>query len=177
MKLVLIGYMGSGKTTIGKLLAKKFGVPFRDLDQIIEETEGMPIREIFRTKGEIYFRKREGELLKDTLNSSDSFILATGGGTPCYGDAMIFMTSKPDIKTVYLRTPISELAARLFKEKEQRPLLAHLNTIEEMASFIGIHLFERTGFYSRSDWTVDSQADSPEVVAEKIAQLVIPELP
>ena len=87
MKIVLLGYMASGKSSIGKKLAKILNVPFVDLDDLISEKEKLSIPEIFKTKGEIYFRKKEIENLENFFQK-DKFVLAVGGGTPCYGNNM-----------------------------------------------------------------------------------------
>ncbi len=88
MKIVLIGYMGSGKSSVGKKLAEVLGISFMDLDDEIEKREHISIQKIFSKKGEIYFRKIEKEVLQTILIKRDSFVLATGGGTPCYADSM-----------------------------------------------------------------------------------------
>ena len=83
MRIALVGYMGSGKTTVGKLLAHTLGFRFVDLDEWIERSEGCSIRELFETKGEAYFRLCESRALQEQLITDDSVVLATGGGTPC----------------------------------------------------------------------------------------------
>ena len=83
MKIVLIGYMGSGKSAVGKQLASKLQILFKDLDNEIEILEGNSISQIFSDKGEIYFRKKEREILTDILTTEKNLVLATGGGTPC----------------------------------------------------------------------------------------------
>lgn len=85
-KIVLIGYMGSGKSVIGKNISKNIGIPFYDLDEIIENEEQNTIKNIFRVKGEVYFRKKESQVFNDFLKNNDNFILALGGGTPCYAN-------------------------------------------------------------------------------------------
>jgi len=84
MKIILLGYMGSGKSTVGHHLAKKLYLTFTDLDNHIEKKENKTISEIFNEKGEIYFRKKEHEYLKQFINENDSYVLSLGGGTPCY---------------------------------------------------------------------------------------------
>ena len=88
MKIVLIGYMASGKSTIGKILAKELNLSFIDLDHYISDREQMSIPEIFNQKGEIYFRKIETKCLLEVLEKEQEFILSLGGGTPCYGNNM-----------------------------------------------------------------------------------------
>ena len=84
MKIVLLGYMASGKSTIGREISKKLDMKFIDLDDYISKREKRSISEIFKVEGEIYFRKIESSYLGEILNSKDSFILSLGGGTPCY---------------------------------------------------------------------------------------------
>ena len=84
MKISLIGFMGCGKTTVGRLLSKRLGIPFFDLDELVVEREGMSIPEIFKKKGERVFRKLESQVLKELLLKNISFVLSTGGGTPTY---------------------------------------------------------------------------------------------
>lgn len=170
MKIVLIGYMGSGKTSVGKLLAEELNIPFRDLDHEIEKAEERSIPEIFITKGEIYFRKFENQILKSLLSEPEIFVLATGGGTPCYADSLSAMLNAENTLSVYLKAPISILCDRLFPEREQRPLLAHLNSLDEMKEFIGIHLFERSHFYNQAGLIIDVGEDSPKAIAKKIVQ-------
>lgn len=170
MKIVLIGYMGSGKSTIGKMLAARLSYPFMDLDQQIEVSENLPITEIFKQKGEIYFRKLENRVLKSLLSSPDNFVLATGGGTPCYADSLKFMLKTPNVVVVYLKTSIPVLSHRLFIDKHQRPLLAHLESIDEMRNFIGIHLFERSHFYNQAEWIIETKEALLEEVADTILE-------
>ena len=169
MKIVLIGYMGSGKSSVGKRLSELLNLPFKDLDKEIENKEGMLIPEIFSKKGEIYFRRSENEVLKKLLLLNEEFILATGGGTPCYANSLSEMLKAKDTLTVYLKTPLKILCDRLMTEKEKRPLLAHLNTNEEMLEFVGIHLFERSHFYNQAGLVIETGEDSPEKIARKIA--------
>src|SRR5690606_31864596 len=100
-KIVLVGYMGSGKTTIGKKLSKIINYEFIDLDAFIEEKENLTINEIFKTKGEIYFRKIEHLYFIDIINQSSNFILSLGGGTPCYANNHLKL-KRSDITSIYL---------------------------------------------------------------------------
>jgi shikimate kinase len=85
-KIFLLGFMGSGKSTLGKKLANKLNVPFFDLDKIIEEQIGISIAEIFKTKGEEYFRTLETQVLKQLIYKQAKFVIATGGGAPCFNN-------------------------------------------------------------------------------------------
>lgn len=170
MKIVLIGYMGSGKTSVGKVLAEELKIPFRDLDTEIETIESKSIAEIFQDKGEIYFRKLENRTVKDLLSKDNDFILATGGGTPCYANSLSIMLDAPNTLTVYLKAPISVLGNRLFLEKEKRPLISHLQTHDELMEFIGIHLFERSHFYNQAGLVIDAKTDTPQEIAKRIIE-------
>ncbi len=168
MKIVLIGYMGSGKSSVGKKLAAVLGIPFKDMDDEIEKQEGISIPKIFSEKGEIYFRKVEIEVLKKILSKPEGFVLATGGGTPCYADSMNFLVKQKDVVSVYLKTPLDVLTTRLFSEKENRPLLAHLKTEENLNDFIRKHLFERAYFYNQAALIVEHGGESVNETVEKI---------
>jgi len=168
MKLVLIGYMGSGKTSIGRLLSSTLGYPFLDLDQEIEIWEKMSISQIFTKKGEIYFRKKETEVLQSILNSKDKLILATGGGSPSYGSNMNDLIKHEEVITIYLRSSLEELTERLSNEKSTRPLIGHLDSKEELKEFIGKHLFERTHFYNQAKLIVDTEDMSISEITEQI---------
>jgi len=162
--------MGSGKSTVGKIIATRLNYPFMDLDQQIEQSENLSIPEIFRQKGEINFRKLENKVLKELLSRSGNFVLATGGGTPCYADSLSFMLNTSEVVVVYLKTAIPILSGRLFADKHQRPLVAHLESIEEMNNFIGIHLFERSHFYNQAELIVETKEAPAEEVVETILE-------
>jgi shikimate kinase len=168
MKLILIGYMGSGKSSIGEKLSEVLNVPFKDLDSEIEKQENSRITEIFSKKGEIYFRKIENEVLKKTISKKGNFVLATGGGTPCYADSMAFMSKMENVVTIYLKTSLDTLCERLFAEKAKRPLIAHLKSGDELNDFIRKHLFERSYYYNQADLIVETENESIEKIVEKI---------
>ena len=170
MKVVLIGYMGSGKTTVGKLLAQELGFEFIDLDDYIETSLNEKIAHIFKTKGELYFRKKESELLNEILDDNRDLVIALGGGTPCYGINMDTILQKTNM-VFYLKLSIASLIERLHKEKEHRPLIAHLKD-EDLPEFIGKHLFERSVYYSRANYTVTGDHKDSELVKEEIIALL-----
>jgi shikimate kinase len=155
VKIILLGYMGRGKSTVGRQLAQKLSLPFIDLDAYIEEQFGSSIPEIFEQKGEIVFRRKEHEYLKEILGQSGDAVIALGGGTPCYSDNMELILGHTQ-NVFYLRLGIASLAKRLQTEKNQRPLIAHLPDLE-LPEFIGKHLFERAPFYNKAPHTL--QAD------------------
>jgi len=172
MKLILLGYMGSGKSLVGKQLANALNYSFKDMDQVIEDQENCSILQLFSEKGEIYFRRKETETLIDILQSETSLVLSTGGGTPCYGSNMEKLLAHDEVIIIYLKASIKALTERLFNEKEKRPLIDHINTREDLQEFIGKHIFERAPVYERSQIIIDtSDLTASEICAKIIAQL------
>lgn len=171
MKIVLIGYMGCGKSSVGKNLAEQLGIPFMDLDIEIENEYQRSISEIFAEKGEIHFRKIENEILKRILEAPGNLVLATGGGTPCYGDAMHLLNQNENVVSIYLKASLKVLVDRLFQEMEQRPLISHLKTREDLTDFVRKHLFERAFYYNQANLIVDNEAGSKETVSNIIQKL------
>ncbi|SMG52122.1 shikimate kinase [Arenibacter troitsensis] len=170
MKIVLVGYMGSGKTTIGKLLAKKLKISFLDLDEVIEERLEDSISDIFNGKGEIFFRKKEHEYLNDVLTQKNNFILSTGGGTPCYSGNMDTMLELADY-VFYLKISIPGLVKRLILEKEQRPLIKNIDD-GDLPEFIGKHLFERNNFYLKANHIIECDNKDPKALVDEIKGLL-----
>ncbi|RBA27612.1 shikimate kinase [Flavobacterium tibetense] len=170
MKIILLGYMASGKSTIGKELSEIVGIPFYDLDGIISEKENASINFIFETKGEIYFRKVEHQLLQEFHQQKDSYILALGGGTPCYANNHLLLQDET-VHSFYLRGSIATLVARLQKEKALRPLVANIPN-EELTEFVAKHLFDRNYYYQQAKHTIAIDAKSiEEIVAEITSKL------
>lgn len=172
MKIILAGYMGSGKSSVGKLLAQNKGYSFKDLDEEISKEEGINIPEIFSTFGEVYFRRRESEVLQRLLALDENLILSLGGGTPCYGKNLEIIKNNPDATIVYLKASLQELKRRLLAGRSSRPLISHLKSPELLEDFIGKHLFERSFYYNQSDTIIltDGKAVN-EVVKELQKQL------
>lgn len=170
MKIILVGYMASGKTTIGKLLSRSLLLPFFDLDSIIEIELKATINEIFDQKGELFFRKKEREILESFLNTTDNYILALGGGTPCYYDNFNLYQNQ-EIKSFYLKASVFSLLERLKTQKNTRPLLANLND-GDLNEFVAKHLFERNYFYNNVQTiiTVDNKNEE-EIVSEILSKL------
>lgn len=167
MNIILLGYMASGKSTIGKLLASTINFKFIDLDDYIEGKEGITVSEIFETKGEIYFRKAEHIYLKEILSEKDKYVLSLGGGTPCYANNMKLIKSNNNI-SFYLKASIKELVSRLINEKLQRPLVSIFKNNNELTEFIGKHLFERNPFYNLSDVQIFIDGKSKEEITEEL---------
>src|SRR2546423_6497366 len=123
MKIFLIGFMGSGKTHWGKQLSPKLNFPFFDLDEKISEDEGKPVSQIFTEKGEEYFRMREKDVLYLLTESHESFVMACGGGTPCFYNNIDFLKKKGVV--VWIHSSTETLYQRLVKEKDKRPLISN----------------------------------------------------
>tara|TARA_R110002126_G_scaffold9872_13_gene44408 strand:+ start:133 stop:648 length:516 start_codon:yes stop_codon:yes gene_type:complete len=170
VKIVLVGYMGSGKTTIGKLLANKLKVSFLDLDEVIEQGLEDSISNIFNGKGEIFFRKKEHEYLIDVLSKKEKLILSTGGGTPCYSGNMETMLTLAD-HVFYLKVSIPGLVKRLLLEKEHRPLIKNIDN-GDLPEFIGKHLFERNNFYLKANHIIECDDKDPETLVAEIQELL-----
>jgi len=149
MKLVLLGYMASGKSTIGKQLSEKVFVPFIDLDEYIELKENSSITNIFKEKGEIYFRTIEHRYLKELLASEDHFVLSLGGGTPCYANNMELILKSDKTTAIYLQASIPTIVDRLTAGKDKRPLVKELGD-EKLTEYVAKHLFERRFFYEQA---------------------------
>jgi len=160
--------MASGKTTVGKILAKKLNYNFLDLDDYIVEKEHKSVSDIFKSKGEIYFRKKEAFYLNEIIENNDKLILSLGGGTPCYGTNINLLLKTKNAKTIYLKASIPTLVKRLKNEKSQRPLISHLESEELLAEFIGKHLFERSPYYNKANLIVSTDAKTEDVIVETI---------
>ena len=141
--------MGSGKSTLGKILAREKNMNFIDFDEYLEEKEGKRIAELFKEKGEIYFRKQEAYYLQELLEGFDNTIISLGGGTPCYGDAMQRIKAAKGT-SVYINVKVEELTNRLWSERDQRPVLNHQDTPEKLEEFVRKHLFERSFYYNQA---------------------------
>jgi shikimate kinase len=157
--------MASGKSTIGVEISKKLYMNFIDLDAYISAREKRSISEIFKAKGEIYFRRIESLYLSEILNSKEDFVLSLGGGTPCYGNNMELI-QKADSKSIYIKASIKTLVARLIKEKSNRPLVADLEN-DQITEFVAKHLFERRFFYEQASITINTDDKTiEEITAE-----------
>ncbi len=170
--IILIGYMGCGKSTVGKRLAEINHMDYVDLDDYIEKKEGATIKDIFKNKGEVYFRKIETAYLQDCLSSLKNTVLSLGGGTPCFGVNMQTIVDAKNSSSVYLQTSIGGLAERLFKEKDKRPLIAHTTTVDELTEFIAKHVFERSQYYLQSEFKVSTDSKSVSQIVDEIVELL-----
>ena len=154
MNIVLIGYMGSGKSLIGSHLAKKMNYKYIDLDKYIETNEGCSISKIFDDSGDIYFRKIETKYLIKCLSENNNIVLSLGGGTPCYNDNLKYINSTNN-SSIYLKNNNVELSKRLFKSNNNRPLISAIKSEKKMIEFVSKHLFEREVFYNKASITID----------------------
>ncbi len=160
MNLFLIGLPGSGKSTLGKALAEELSLPFFDLDDEIVTNQNMPITEIFERYGEDFFRKIEQETLHLLVKNKDAFVIATGGGTPCFFDNMDFINDNG--KSIFLDVNPKEIADRLNKrETENRPLLDNTYKLQEKLEDL---LANRIGFYTKANLTITAEMGLGDVI-------------
>ncbi len=170
MKIILVGYMASGKTTIGKLISESLSIPFFDLDFLIEQKLQLNIHEIFEQKGELFFRKQERETFETFLNSTDNYVLALGGGTPCYFDNFS-LYQKEDLNSFYLKASLGTLLNRLETQKSTRPIIANFSN-EALKEFVAKHLFERNYFYNQVQNVISvDDKNETEIVSEILSKL------
>jgi len=148
MKIFLIGFMGSGKTHWGRELGKKISIPFFDLDEKIAEHAGRSIPEIFAEKGEECFRLMEKEVLYLLTESHESFVMATGGGTPCFYNNIDYL--KKNGTVVWINCSVDCLHQRLINEKEKRPLISNIRE-RELKTYIIKKFSNRKIFYQQAD--------------------------
>ncbi|MDG1428725.1 MAG: shikimate kinase [Crocinitomicaceae bacterium] len=169
-RVILIGFMGAGKTSLGKKIANRMGIPFIDSDHEIEAHYNKSIGDIFTEKGESYFRTIETEYI-EALDLRDDFVLATGGGMPCFGKNMELLNSIGT--TFYLERSPKELAHRLYHSKTSRPLIAGLNE-SELLPFIEERLAQREEYYKDSAVILSRDEQTPQVIENFTDLLVHP---
>lgn len=145
-KIFLTGFMGSGKTYWGKLWAVQTGMDFIDLDDVIEQQENKTIAQIFEQNGEAYFRDKETKVLH-TFAGKKNYIIACGGGTPCFNNNMQWMNDHGT--TVYLLATAGEIVQRVVNEQDKRPLIKDL-AAKDLQAFIEHKIQERSPFYSQA---------------------------
>ncbi|MFI5133190.1 MAG: shikimate kinase [Chitinophagales bacterium] len=165
MKIFLIGFMGSGKTYWGRQLSQKLGIPFFDMDEQITSHENKPITEIFTEQGEEYFRLLETDILHIITESHESFVMACGGGSPCYFNNIDYMNQSGT--TVWINTPLTILFQRLISEKDKRPLIRELSN-EQLYGFIIKKFSDRKIYYEQADIIEDEEPIHLEKLVEKI---------
>jgi len=167
-RIILIGYMGSGKTTIGKALSKATGMMFYDLDWYIESRMRKTVSQIFAERGEEGFRQIEHNMLHEVAEF-ENVIISCGGGTPCFFDNMDYLNQQGDV--VYLKATPETLYKHLMMAKVERPLLKD-KTPEELIAYITEHLKERAPFYEKARHTLDVNVlDNYDKIAISVEQL------
>ena len=168
VRIIIIGYMGAGKTTVGKALSRELGIPFYDLDWYIESRMRKTVSQIFALKGEEGFRKIEHTMLHEVAEFED-VIISCGGGTPCFFDNMEYLNSQGE--TIYLKATPEVLHKHLKMGKTIRPLLRDKSP-EEMLHFIREQLQYREPFYSKARHTLDvNLLDSYEKINISVARI------
>ena len=170
--IFLIGYMGAGKSAIGKSLSKNNGYKFYDLDKYIEEKEGRKIFEIFNDNNEVYFRKIENSYLKEISLIKENKIISTGGGTPCFEDNLEIIHTLPNSFSVYLKASVETLIDRLKDSIKNRPLISHLEDPDQLKEFITKHLFERSFYYEKAKVKIKTDDLDVNAVVKLIKQLL-----
>ena len=169
--VILLGYMGCGKTKIGRRLSQKLKLNFIDLDHEIELFYSKTIVELFEDLGEVRFREIEREILIKILDNKDRFVLSLGGGTPCYFDNMEIIQKKTNF-SFYINLSSKVLAKRLFSRKSARPLISSVVNEKEMLSFINKHLFERNIFYMQAKHIINSNKRDINKICRSIIEVL-----
>ncbi len=159
--IVLIGFMATGKTTVGRIMARRLGRTFVDLDRAIEQVAGVSVAEIFRTQGEPAFRRHEAEALERSLGLAGT-IVACGGGTPCHGDNLARMLARG--RVVALTAPVDEILRRT-GERSGRPLL---DQAADPAAAARDLLMRREAFYARAPISIDTVGKNAQAVADDV---------
>jgi shikimate kinase len=168
VRIILIGYMGAGKTTVGKALAKELGIPFYDLDWYIQTRRRKTVKEIFDEQGEEGFRRIEHNMLHEVAEF-ENVVISCGGGTPCFFDNMDYMNRQAE--TVYLKADPDVLFMHLQMGKGVRPLLLN-KTPEEVKTFIREQLQQREAYYSKAKHILDvSVMDNFDKIATSVADV------
>ncbi|MGQ9616181.1 MAG: shikimate kinase [Spirochaetota bacterium] len=168
--IFITGFMASGKSTIGKLLASRLGIPFIDTDEIIEKNAGMTIREIFANMGESYFRKLESDLLRELARTCSrcARVIAAGGGMPCNGENLRLMRECGTI--VYLETSIDDIISRI-KNSSERPVYRRIEEYGNLRDGIEELLRKREQFYRQAHIIVENpNGQAPENTVSNIIQ-------
>jgi len=172
IRIIIVGYMGAGKTTVGKALSKELGIPFYDLDWYIESRRRKTVPQLFAEYGEEGFRNIERNMLHEVAEF-ENVIISCGGGTPCFFDNMDYMNQQGQV--VYLHCTPEVLHKHLLMGKTERPLLKGKSE-EELISFIREQLERREPFYNKARYTLDvSLMDNYEkikITVEKLRELL-----
>lgn len=168
-RIFLVGYMGAGKTTIGKVLSKMVGLTFIDLDYYIEGRFRKTVSQLFAERGEEGFRTIERNMLHEVAEFED-VLISTGGGTPCFFDNMAFMRQQGT--TIYLQVSVDELVNRLELCKQTRPVLKNRSG-EELKAFVQESLASRSPFYEQAQITFNTDRLITEVDAKELSTQIM----
>jgi shikimate kinase len=168
--IALLGFMGTGKSTVGKLLAQNLSWDFLDLDDVLVEKCQMPIADFFATQGEEAFRTLERMALLEVLQSKRNLILSLGGGTPCYLDNMDYIQQYS--QSIWITSTALDMLERLKKQPQKRPLLHNIPS-EQWLDFIEKKMLDRQKHYQKADFCVQNNASKQDLVTEILEKLKI----
>lgn len=168
MRLYLIGYMASGKSTIGRKIAKRTELPFFDTDKMVEEAEGAAVADIITYAGEEYFREAERRALEQTAEVENA-IISTGGGLPVWGDNQAWIAEQG--MSVYLKRTPEQILSRLSPHGRQKRPKFRGKSDEELLQFMHEHLAEREPIYEKADMVIDCEEVSDEEIVERLSQV------
>lgn len=163
-RIILVGFMGAGKTTLGNVLAEMLSIPFYDSDVLIEERTTSSISSIFLRHGEAYFRNLEKETIEQ-LSKTSSYVLAVGGGLPCFNNLMETLNCLGT--TVYLKHDVTTLSKRLTDDSEKRPLVAEKSG-DALISYIQEKVDEREIVYSKAQLILEQAEQTPEGLIRRL---------
>lgn len=170
MILFLVGYAGSGKSTLGRHLARRLSCQVVDTDKRVEQMVGASVADIFHYEGEEYFRQAEREALESALSSGDTLIISTGGGLPTWRDNMEWMNGVG--VTIYLKRTPEQILSRLSAYgREKRPMFRGKSD-EELLEFMREQMAQREEYYAKSKISIDCTSMSDDAAVEYIANIV-----
>ncbi len=164
-KVFLVGYMGSGKSHLGEILAKKLNFDFIDTDTYIEKMSEKSISTIFSEQGEIFFRDLETEAIK-AISKQKQIVVATGGGLPCFNNNMNFLKNNGIV--IFLNADLNLLIMRLLKEQENRPIISKMRDSSQLKSFIDNHIKQRLPFYNAAHLSIEMLNDDLDFVDDLV---------
>ncbi|MCL2560863.1 MAG: shikimate kinase [Rikenellaceae bacterium] len=169
MVFFIVGFMGAGKSSVGRKVARRAGMRFVDIDAQVEQMHGASVAEIFAREGEATFRKSERAALEQLAESDENIVVSCGGGTPCSGNNMALMNAVG--KTIYLKLSPRRLAARLRPGQTKRPILRGLDAEQTLALIMRI-LPEREPFYDQASMVVDCDTLGDDSICACIAEYI-----
>lgn len=174
MTLYLVGYAGSGKSSLGKRLARRLGIRFVDTDKWVEQNEGASVADIFHFGGVEYFRRAERNAIESLYMEGENMVVATGGGLPTYSDNMEWLNEHG--LTIYLRRSAEQILSRMSAYgREKRPMFRGKSD-EELLAFMRVQMAEREGFYSSAHIAIDCTPISDDEAVEVIIKELIKRL-